>query len=76
MSLANWIIHGVYDFVSRVVREAAALGFLGSRVPKKVKWRVEIGTSEEQRRSMSRTMAAESDQLLGLVRSAALTHEE
>ena len=74
--LTNWIFHGVYDFVSGAVRQAAALGFLGLRVPKKVTRKVEIWTSEEQRRSMSRTVAAESEQLLGVVRSAALTHEE
>ena len=75
-SLANWIFHGVYDVVSGIARQAAALGFLGSRVPKKVKRRVEIWTSEKQRRSMSRSMAAESEQLLGVCRSAALTYEE
>ena len=48
----------------------------GSRVPNKVKWRVEVWTGEEQRRSMSRAMTAESEQLLGVVRCAALTHEE
>ena len=66
----------VHDFVCGVVRQTAAIAFLGSRVPKKVKRRVEIWTSEDQKRSMSRTMAAESEQLLGVCRSAALTHEE
>ena len=41
-SLANWIFHGVYDFVNGVVRQAAALVFLGSRV--KVKRGGEIWT--------------------------------
>ena len=72
-SLANWIFHGVYNFVSGVVRQATALGFLGSRVPKKVKRGVEIWTSKELRRSMSRSMAEESEQLLEGCRSAALT---
>ena len=36
-SLANWIFHGVYDFVSGVVRQMAAIAFLGSRIPKKDK---------------------------------------
>ena len=75
-SLANWIFHGVYDFVSGVVRQTAAIAFLGSRFPKKVKRRVEIWTNEDQRRSMFRTVAAESEQLLGVCRSAALTHKE
>ena len=75
-SLANWIFHGVYDFVSGVVRQTAAIAFLGSTIPKKVKRRVEIWTNEDQRRSMSRSIAAESEQLLGVCRSAALTHEE
>ena len=66
----------MYDFVSGVVRLAAAIAFLGSRVPKKVKRRGEIWTSEDQRRSMSRTVAAESEQLLGGCRSAASAHEE
>ena len=71
-SLANWIFHGVYDSVGEVVRQAAALGFLGSMVLKEVKRREVIWTSEERRRSTSRTMAAESAQLLGAARSAAL----
>ena len=45
-SLANWIFYGVYDFVSGVVRQAVALGSLGSKIPKKDKRRVEIWTSE------------------------------
>ena len=32
--------------------------------------------SDEQRKSMSRSMAAESEQLLGVVRRAVLSHEE
>ena len=31
--LANWIFHGVYNFVSGVVLQAAALASLGSKVP-------------------------------------------
>ena len=38
-SLANWIFHGGYDFESGVVRQTAAIVFLGSRVSKKVKRR-------------------------------------
>ena len=75
-SLANWIFRGVYDFVSGVVRQTAAVAFLGSRIPKKVRRRVEIWTNEHQRRSMSRSAAEESEQLLGLCRSVTLTHEE
>ena len=42
-SLANWIFHGVYDFVSGMVRQTAAIAFLGFRIPKKkIKRRVEI----------------------------------
>ena len=41
------------------------------KVPKKVKRRVEIWTSEKQKRSMPRSMASESEQLLGVVRKAA-----
>ena len=58
------------------MRQTAATAFLGSRIPKKVKRRVEIWTNEDQRRSMSRTIAAESEQILGVCRGAALTHEE
>ena len=58
------------------MRQTAATAFLGSRIPKKVKRSVEIWTNEDQRRYMSRTIAAESEQLLGVCRSAALTHEE
>ena len=58
------------------MRQAAAFCFLGSKVPKKVKRRVEIWTSKEQRGSMSRSMTAESEHLLRVVRSAALSHEE
>ena len=75
-SLANWNLHGVYDFVCGTVQQTASLAFLCSKVPKKIKWRVEIWTSDEQRRSMSRSMAAELEQLLGVVKSAALFHEE
>ena len=53
LSLANWIFHGVYDFVGGVIRQAAALGFLGSKVPKKLKRRVEIWLSGDQRTSLS-----------------------
>ena len=52
-SLANWIFHGVYDFVCVAVRQSAALDYLGSKGPIKIKRRAEIGMSEEQRLSMS-----------------------
>ena len=57
-SLANWIFHGVYDFVYGAV-QTAALGFLSSKVPKKLERRVEIWMSDEQRRLMCRSMGAE-----------------
>ena len=75
-SLANWIIHGVYDFVCGAVCQSAPLGYLGSKVPKKIKRRVDLSMSEEQRLSISRSIVAESEQLLSLVRTAALSHEE
>ena len=57
-------------------RQSAARGYLGSKVPTRIKKRVEIWVSEEQRLSMSTSIVAESEQLLGLVRMAALPHEE
>ena len=54
----------------------SCLRLSGLEVSEEGKERVEIWTSEEQRRSMSRRMAAESEQLLGVVRSVALTHKE
>ena len=74
--LANWIFYGVYDFVSEVVGQAAALGFLGLKIPKKVKKSVVSWTSEEQRRSMPGSMTAESEQQLEVMRCAALSYEE
>ena len=71
-SLTNWIFHAVYDFVCGAVRQTAALGFLGLKVPKKVKMCVVMWTSDEQKMSISRSMAAESKQLLGVVRSGIL----
>ena len=56
------------------VRQSAALGYLGSKVPKKIKMRVEIWMSEEQRLSMSRSIATESEQQLDAVRRAAFNH--
>ena len=76
MSLAYWIFHGVYGYVCGAVRQTASLGFLRSKVPKKIKRRVEIWMSEEQSLSMSRIIATESEQLLGMVRRTALSHEE
>ena len=73
-SLVNWILHGVSDFVCGTVRQSDALGNLGLKVPKKIK--VEIWMSERRRLSMSRSIAAKSEQLLGLVRRAAQYHEE
>ena len=73
--LANLIFHGVNDFACGVVRKSAALGYLGSQVAKEVKKRVHIWMNEEQRLSMFRSIAAESE-LLGLVRRDALSHEE
>ena len=58
-TLTQHLSYRVYDFVSGVVRQAAALGCLGSRVLNKVKRRVEIRTSEEKRRSMPRTVAVQ-----------------
>ena len=34
-SLANWIFHGMYDFVCGVVCQTAARSFLDSKVQKK-----------------------------------------
>ena len=61
-SLANWIFHSVYDF-------------LGSMVPKKLKRRVEIWLSGGQRTSVYRNLALESEQLLSVVRMAAVNNE-
>ena len=56
--------------------ETAALGFLGLKVPKKLKRRVEIWMSNKQRKSMSRSMAMASEQQLRVVRRASLSHED
>ena len=60
-SLANWVFHSVYDFVGGTIRQATALGFLGSKVPKRLKRRVEIWMTGKQRTSMSRSLAVESE---------------
>ena len=36
-SLANLVFHSGYNFVGGTIRQAAALSFLGSKVPKRVK---------------------------------------
>ena len=68
--LANWIFHSAYDFVGGGIRQAAALGFLGSKVPKKLKRRVELWMTGEQLTSMSPMLVVESEQLLSVVRTA------
>ena len=68
----------MYDFVGDTIRQTAALGFLGSKVPKipkRVKRRVEIWMTGEQRTSRSPSLAVESEQLLGVIRMAAVNHE-
>ena len=57
-------------------RQSAAIGYLGSNNLKKIKRRVEIWMSEEQRSSMHRSIVAASEQLLGVMIRAALSHEE
>ena len=73
--LPNWVFHSVYDFVGGTIRQAAALGFLGSKVPKRLKRQVKIWLTGEQRTSMSRSLAVESEQLLDVIRMAAVNHE-
>ena len=67
--MANWVFHGVYDFVGGTIRQAAALGFLGSKVPKRVMRRVEIWMTGKQRTTMSWSLAVESKQLLDVISS-------
>ena len=75
-SLANWIFHSLYDFVGGTIRQAAALGFLGSKVPKRLQRRVEIWMTGERRSSISRSLAVEFEQqLLSVVRMAAVNHK-
>ena len=52
------------------VRQTAALGYLGSKISRKI-W-----TNDEKRSSMSRIIAVESEHLLSLVRRAGLSHKE
>ena len=49
------------------MRHSAALSYLGSKIPGRIKRRVEVWCSKEQRQAMSRGMPEESEQLLGLV---------
>ena len=69
-SPADWIFRGVYDFVLGTVRQSVALSYLGLKIPRRIKKRVEIWFSDEQRQDMSRGMAEESEQQLCLVRRA------
>ena len=69
-----WIFHSMYDLVGGTIRQVAALGFLGSKVLKRLQRRVEIWMTGEQRTSMSRSLAVESEQLLDVVRVAAVNH--
>ena len=76
-SLTNWIFHqGIDDYVRGAVRKSAVLGYLGSKISGIIKKSVEIWMNEEQRLSMSWSIAAESEQLLGLLRRAALSLEK
>ena len=56
--------------------QISALGFLDSTVPKILKRRVEIWMNNEQKKFTTRGIATESEQLFGVVRRAALSHEE
>ena len=64
--LANLVFHSVYDCVG---------GLLGSKIPKRVKRRVEIWVTGEQRTSMSWSLGVELEQLLSVIRMAAVNHE-
>ena len=55
-------------------RQAAALGFLGSKVPKKLKRSGSMWITGNHRSSMSRSLAMEGEGLLGVVRMAAVNH--
>ena len=68
--LANWVFHSVHNFVGGTIRQAAALGFLGTRVPKRVNdWQIEaIYVSEPGSRVRT---AAE----IGVMRMAAVNNE-
>ena len=56
--------------------QSAALYCLGLKIPGRIKRRVEVWFSDEQRQAISRGMTEESEQLLGMVRRAAGSHEE
>ena len=74
-SLANWVFYSsVYNFMGGTIRQTAALGFLGSKAPKRVKRRVEICMTGEQRTSMFRSLAVESKQLHGVTGMAAVNY--
>ena len=51
-SQAYWIFHGVYDVARGAVRQSAALSYLDSNIPKRIKRRVEVWLSEEQRQTI------------------------
>ena len=70
-SLVNRIFHGVVDFALGAVRLSAAQGYLVSKDQQKIKRMGEIWMSEEKWLSMSRSIAAESEQL-GVVRGCTI----
>ena len=74
-SLANWIFHSVYDFVGGSIRQTAAMAFLGSKIPKKLKRSVSMWMTGDHRSSMSWNIEMEGEGLLGVIRMATINHE-
>ena len=74
-SLASWIFHSIYDFVGGAIRQTAAVGFLGSKVSKKLKRSVSMWMTGKQKSFMSWSLAEEGEGLLGVVRMASINHE-
>ena len=57
------------------VRQTAAMAFLGSKIPKRLKKSISKWMSGDHRSSLSRNIAMEGEGLLGVIRMAAVNHE-
>ena len=57
------------------VRQTAAMAFLGSKIPKRLKKSISMWMSGDHRSSLSRNIAMEGEGLLGVIRMAAVNHE-
>ena len=66
-SLASWIFHSVDDCVGGAVRQTAAMAFMGSKIPKRLKKSISMWMSGDHRSSLSRNIAMEGEGLLGVI---------